>query len=96
MTKQKMTREECSAAIVEHLEKVMDIYREYAGKRAHTLSIYIEDDAYMINNNYWKGGKDFAHPLNFIAEPDGIYDIIPNYFELKEGGNDASNYSSWA
>ena len=51
-----MTREECENRILDKLEEIETIAKEYDPNAS--LSIFIENGHYHVNNQYW----DKAHP----------------------------------
>lgn len=66
-----MTRIECEKAIIEKLEEVRAIAREYCGKDCD-LSIFVFKDGYVgINNKYWL--DDYKVPLAAYVGEDGEF-----------------------
>ena len=46
-----MTREECESRILDKLEEIEAIAREYDPKAG--LSLFVENGHYHVNNQYW-------------------------------------------
>ena len=51
-----MTREECENRILDKLEEIEAIAKEYDSKAR--LSLFVDNGHYHVNNQYW----DKAHP----------------------------------
>lgn len=64
-----MTRQECEEKILEKLEEIKEIYKEYNpdGKLLSMFYSYLdisERDFINVNNAYWDGGDDEKRPIN--------------------------------
>lgn len=51
-----MTREECESRILDKLEEIEEIAKEYDPKAS--LSLFVDNGHYHVNNAYW----DKTHP----------------------------------
>lgn len=73
-----MTKEQCEMMIIEKMEEIEEIYKQY-NPNADYLNLIIRKDVLRFNNSYWvtidEIGDDVEYPLNYAKYREVDYEV---------------------